>query len=166
MDYITNNSFSFILSNKNELHFPIQQNIQNEDDYIIAYGFQFRFMAFVLSMVRRPTFEANLKEFVSNWRRYFEHLKHQGADPFLLQPISFYEQTIHIHNCMLYISSELNLEMQGIDFQTIKNNLEEMYEYYEAIPRYEVLEHEITVLHSQIQEYIEIIILGIKKIMF
>ncbi len=53
--------------------------------------------------------------------------------------------------------------MQGIDFQTIKNNLEEMYEYYEAIPRYEVLEHEITVLHSQIQEYIEIIILGIKN---
>lgn len=145
------------------MHFPVQQNIQNEDDYISVYGYQIRFMGLVLRMVRQFSFEADLKEFILNWKKYFEHLKHQNADPFLLQPINFYEQTIYIHDHMLHISNELNLGMRKIDFQAIRNNLLEMYDYYKVTPGDDILEYEITVLHSQIEEHIEAIILGIKN---
>jgi hypothetical protein len=162
-EYITNNNFSFALSYKNELHFTIAQNIQNKDEFLSVYGYQFRFMALVLRIVGYSAFEADLKEFILNWKRYFNHLKHQNADPFLFKSIDFYEQTIRIHDCMFHISNALNLGMRRIDFQAVRNDLREMYAYYKTTPDYDVLEYEITVLHSQIEEYIKTIILGIKN---
>jgi hypothetical protein len=162
-DYSTNNNFPFTLSYKNELHFTIDQNIPNVDEFLSVYGYRIQFLALVLRMVGYSAFEADLKEFILNWKRYFNHLKHQNADPFLFKSIEFYKQTIHIHNCMLHISNELNLGMQEVDFKAVRNNLREMYDYYKATPGYDILEYEITVLHSQIGEYIEAVIRGIKN---
>ncbi|WP_186451133.1 hypothetical protein [Sporomusa sp. KB1] len=163
IDYSTNNNFSFTLSNKNELHFTIDQNIQNKDEFFNVYGYKYQFLMLVLRMVDYSAFETNLKEFVLNWKRYFNHLKHQNADPFLSQSVDFYEQTIHIHNCMLHISNALNLGMQKVDFQSVRNDLRKMYDYYGVTPAYDVLEYEITVLHFQIWGCTEAIICGIKN---
>ena len=123
-----------------------------------------RFLASAFRMMRRSLFEDTVKDFVLNWKKYFEHIKHQGADPFLVQPLDFYMQTQHIHNCMIHISNELNLGMKAIDFQQIRDSLEELYDNWGTVCDDEVLEYEITVLHSKLEEYVEPIIAGLKKL--
>mgnify|MGYP004476431381 CR=1 FL=1 len=162
-EYIENDSFSFVLFKKNELHFPVQMTIQSDEDYLSVYGYQIRFMAMILRMIQHSSFEEVLKLFITNWKNYFEHLKHQNADPFLVQSMEFYDQTIYIHNCLLQISNVLNLGMKKVDFQSIRQDLQEMYTQFGAIPEYEILEYEITVIHSEIEEYIEKVISGIKE---
>ncbi len=121
------------------------------------------FLGIIVTMNGYDSFLDSLKDFILNWKKYFEHIEHQGADPFLRQELDFYFMTQHINMLMLHISNTLRLSHCKVDFQKIRNDFLQAYKFWDVIPEFEVLEYEITAIHSQMQRNLPVIISGIKN---
>lgn len=152
-------NFSFIMDKRYSLHFTLENEVKNEE-YLKMLA---NFLCVVFTIINYNSFLGSITDFVRNWKNYFDHIKHQGADPFLVQEISFFDTTQHINELMIHIANVLNLKHNKVDFIKIREAYLEAYKFHQVFPECEILEMEITEIHYQMQQNIPAIIDGVKK---
>lgn len=158
-EFLNCDNFSFIMDKRYSLYVTSENDVTNKE-YLKLLA---NFLCVVFTVINYETFRSTITDFIRNWINYFDHIKHQGADPFLIQEITFYNTTQHIYKLMLHIAEVLNLEYNKVDFIKVRERYLEAYKFYKVLPEYEILEMEITEIHYQMQQNIPAIIEGIKK---
>lgn len=118
----------------------------------------------VVRAINIEAFILELQEFVCNWRIYFEHISHCYADPSLVQPISFYNKTEHVCLVINQFNDLFLTREKRIDLKMIKEQCLEAYRFWDTACDDEILEYEISVIHSQVAELIPSFISNVKQL--
>lgn len=169
-ELLTQENFIFYVpfANKLEKH----QNIDNERcQYDESYFLEIHkpeFLLFynIIHSINLDAFIPDLLEFIVNWKTYFEHISHQYADPFLVQPFSFYQKTEYICSVINRYNDLYNTNLSQINLQEIKEQCKGAYEFWETTCNDDVLEYEIIAIHSEISNQMEPFINSVKYLFF
>lgn len=150
-EFVSKDHFMFYIPADSRLEEMNTATIQSGEGICNAY----RHMMFERNkflMLEYPDFFNFVQDFVTNRMKYYEHIDHQNADPFLTQSMNFYNTTRHLHRLLQIISRHLDVAFDNIDFYKVREKYKDAYRHYDVWEEYDVLEIEISELHSRIQE--------------
>lgn len=148
-------NFAFHVPANSRLYKMRLKKIASKEEIFNAYR-HMMFKKCEILALEHPKFFNSIQDFILNRELYYEHIEHQQADPFLNQPIEFYNKTVHIQNILESVSHQLQFELDIINFREVRKKYLGMFkDSYEYGYGYEkVAEAEISELHNRIMSNI------------
>lgn len=126
-----------------------------------------RYLDFERRMITYREFEDKLKDFVLHRRDYYDHILHQDCDPFLTQPLSFYERTLKIDTFLKDCADRIGIVIDDINYTGIRGKYKDAYDSFGIYDKEgSILEIEITEMHQKLQKNLEAIIEPLKEHIF
>lgn len=162
-EFKSKDSFTFYVSADSRLEKMSMETIESRKGICNAYR-HMMFKKNEILMLEYPVFFNSIQDFVTNRMKYYEHIEHQNADPFLTQSIEFYNTTMHLHRLLQIISRHLDVNFKNIDFHEVREKYKDAYEHFSVWDDFDVLEMEISELHFRIQENMLNIIDALKEL--
>lgn len=168
-EFLNDENFIFYVPFINKLEkYQNIERCQTDGKYFVeVHKSEFILFYNIIDTLDKDALLPDLLEFIINWKSYFEHILHQQADPFLTQPLSFYQKTEFICSVINRFNALYHANLNQINLQEIKQKCKGAYKFWKnSVCDDEILEYEISSIHSEISNQIEPFIDSIKHLFF